>query len=149
MSNGDDVLLTFAVDGLDTLFVPEVATPARADELWRTTCFEMFWRPSAGDGYVEFNLSPSLRWAAYAFDRYRDGMRDLPLAVDPVIERTRDGIEVDVDLSTVPSSAADVALTAVIEEIDGTKSYWSLAHPPGAPDFHHPDCFALHIPAVA
>ena len=42
-----------------------------------------------------------------------------------------------------------LAITAVIEERDGTKSYWSLAHPEGAPDFHHPDCFTLHLPARA
>ena len=35
----------------------------------------------------------------------------------------------------------------VIEELDGTKSYWALAHPPGKPDFHHPDCFALTLAA--
>ena len=27
-------------------------------------------------------------------------------------------------------------------------SYWALAHPPGKPDFHHPDCFALELPAA-
>lgn len=40
-----------------------------------------------------------------------------------------------------------LALSAVIEETDGTKSYWALRHPPGAPDFHHPDCFALTLGA--
>jgi hypothetical protein len=35
-----------------------------------------------------------------------------------------------------------LGLSAVLEEQDGTKSYWALAHPPGGkPDFHHPDCF--------
>ncbi|HMP45247.1 MAG TPA: DOMON-like domain-containing protein [Sphingopyxis sp.] len=40
-----------------------------------------------------------------------------------------------------------LALSAIIEEKDGTKSYWALAHPPGKPDFHHPDCFALTLEA--
>ena len=44
-------------------------------------------------------------------------------------------------------AGARIALSAVIEEVDGTKSYWALRHPPGAPDFHHPDCFALELPA--
>jgi hypothetical protein len=39
-----------------------------------------------------------------------------------------------------------LALSAVIEETDGRKSYWALAHPPGTPDFHHPDCFTLELP---
>ena len=43
----------------------------------------------------------------------------------------------------------EAAICAVIEEADGTKSYWALAHPPGAPDFHHPDCFVLDLPPPA
>jgi hypothetical protein len=40
----------------------------------------------------------------------------------------------------------ELGLSAVLEEKDGTKSYWALAHPPGdKPDFHHPDCFAARL----
>jgi hypothetical protein len=36
----------------------------------------------------------------------------------------------------------------VLEEQDGTKSYWAIAHPdPDKPDFHHPDCFAAQLGA--
>jgi len=41
------------------------------------------------------------------------------------------------------------AITAVIEEADGTKSYWALAHPAEKPDFHHPDGFVLELPGPA
>ncbi len=148
----DTVSLGFAVTGADALVLPEPALPGRADELWRTTCFEMFWHPAGAEGYVEMNFSPSGRWAAYAFDGYRLGMRPHSMAVDPVIALRRDGDrligEVAVDLSTLPREAAFVGLFAVIEETDGTKSYWALAHPPGRPDFHHADCFALELPAI-
>jgi hypothetical protein len=33
----------------------------------------------------------------------------------------------------------------VIEEAGGGISYWALAHPPGRPDFHHADGFALEL----
>ena len=56
--------------------------PARTDELWRSTCFELFLRFDDDERYVEFNFSPSTRWAAYAFDGYREGMAELPLAAD-------------------------------------------------------------------
>jgi hypothetical protein len=39
-----------------------------------------------------------------------------------------------------------MGLNAIIEESDGTRSYWALAHPPGEPDFHHPDCILLELP---
>jgi hypothetical protein len=42
----------------------------------------------------------------------------------------------------------EAGLSAIIEELDGTKSYWALAHPPGKPDFHHADCFALRLAAA-
>lgn len=40
-----------------------------------------------------------------------------------------------------------MGLSAIIETNDGTKSYWALRHPPGKPDFHHRDCFALELAA--
>ena len=39
----------------------------------------MFIRPEDGEGYYEFNFSPSGEWAAYRFSGYREGMADLPL----------------------------------------------------------------------
>ena len=41
-----------------------------------------------------------------------------------------------------------LGLSAVVEERNGRISYWALAHPPGKPDFHHPDCFRLELPAA-
>jgi hypothetical protein len=41
-----------------------------------------------------------------------------------------------------------LGLSAVIEERNGTRSYWALAHPAGPPDFHHPDCFAVKLAAA-
>ncbi len=150
----DDVLLTFVVTGADRLLLPERVSADRTDGLWRTTCFEMFWRPAGAVGYFEFNFSPSTRWAAYAFDGYREGMRDLPLQIAPHIGRdadhrgTRAAWDIDVDLSDLPRGPALVGFSAVIEETDGTKSYWALAHPSGAFDFHHEACFALEVPAL-
>ena len=149
MTDADDVLLTFYVTPGAALAVPVSTSPVRADGLWQRTCFEMFVRV-AGESYVEFNLSPSREWAAYAFDGYRAGMRDLALPVDPHIELERQGgafvLEADVDLAAIQAGRATVGLSAVIEEVDGTKSYWALRHPHGKPDFHHPDCFALELP---
>jgi hypothetical protein len=43
----------------------------------------------------------------------------------------------------LPSGAArQLGVAAMIEETNGRRSYWALAHPPGKPDFHHADCFA-------
>jgi len=48
--------------------------PDRGEGLWRHTCFEAFVRVGGDEDYLEFNLAPSGDWAAYRFDRYREGM---------------------------------------------------------------------------
>ena len=48
--------------------------PYRGDELWRHTCFEAFVRVGGDEDYLEVNLAPSGDWAAYRFERYREGM---------------------------------------------------------------------------
>lgn len=129
--------------------LPARAAPARCDGLWKTTCFELFLR-GEGPGYVEFNFSPSCEWAAYAFEAYRSGMRDLPVEVPPRIDGgevggTEYSLQTEIDL---PWHADLASITAVIEETDGTRSFWALAHPPGKPDFHDPACFVLELPAA-
>ncbi len=140
-------LLSYSVDGAHALALPAPGAGQRTEGLWRTTCFELFVRPAAGEGYFEFNLSPSTDWAAYAFGGYRERMRDLIVPV-PRIERTAAGLTSTLDLSGLPAGPGRLGLSAVIDELDGTRSYWALAHPPGKPDFHHPDCFALELPAA-
>jgi hypothetical protein len=44
-----------------------------------------------------------------------------------------------------PDAKLALALSAVVEEHDGTLSYWALKHPPGRPDFHHADGYALDL----
>lgn len=62
------------------LLLPPAAKPQRTDGLWRTTCFELFVLDPETGAYLEFNMSPSGCWAAYAFDGYREGMRELPIS---------------------------------------------------------------------
>lgn len=139
--------LIYRVEAAGEVIWPEPAIPARKDGLWQATCFELFLKPDGGSAYVEFNFAPSREWAAYAFDAYRAGMRDLACAAVPKIERRREGVDVRCDLSTSSREAMGMALTAVIEERGGRRSFWSLAHAPGAPDFHHDDCFVARLPA--
>jgi len=136
--------LRYAVTGAvaDIRLAPK-EYPARADELWRTTCFEAFVAEADGS-YAEYNFAPSTRWAIYHFDSYRAGMRSSGAA--PRIEVNAEVNRFDLATSIpVSQNAARLALTAVIEETDGNKSYWSLRHPPGKPDFHHADSFAYEL----
>ena len=102
--------------------------------------------------YHELNFSPSREWAAYAFSEYRNGAR-LADSFDPQIAlRTRaDALELEATVhlqrlsSELAAAKLSVGLSAVIEDADGGLSYWALRHPPGKPDFHHPEAFALEL----
>jgi hypothetical protein len=147
------LLLTFRVVGnLNGVQIPPPAAPRRADELWRHTCFEAFVAPASGEAYFEANVSPSLEWAVYRFDGYRRGMT--PANANGALCELDAGassmvLRAEVDLSDLGEMAGPwrLGICAVIEARDGTFSYWALAHPPGRPDFHHADCFALEVPA--
>ena len=128
--------------------LPPPAEPLRTDELWRATCFEAFVETAPGAGYYEFNLSPSGKWAAYHFAGYRQAMALAELS-PPAIITGANATHIDVDaLIYLPPSDAPwrLALSAVIEETNGERSHWALKHPPGKPDFHHPDGFLLEQP---
>jgi hypothetical protein len=133
------------------LAIPPSSAAARTDELWRHTCFEAFLRPSAGEGYFEFNFAPSTAWAAYRFTGYREGMAPAEIAAPQIAVATTDTalvltVKLDLVSLRLPPGPCRLALSAVIEAKSGAKSYWALAHPPGRPDFHHRDSFACELP---
>ncbi len=139
----DRTLLTYTIEGdIPGLVVPQPRAPACADELWRTTCVELFVKRPEG-GYREFNVSPSGLWASYDFSGYREGMvpADTP-SPEVAVRQTERQLIVEVGIDAVRGRTA---LSAVIESADGTRSYWALAHPSDKPDFHHPDSFLLDL----
>lgn len=144
------LLLRYIVQGVDALSVPVFGGKGRADDLWQTTCFELFLKAGEGAGYCEFNFSPSERWAAYRFEEYRSGKVDFNPRTLPEVTGAGGAftyvLTVTLDIADL-EGAVSAGLSAVIEEKDGTKSYWALAHGAGDPDFHHPACFALPVPA--
>jgi len=147
-SDGDRLDLTYRLVGVTPqLCLPEMATAQRADELWRHTCLEVFMQAVGETSYLEFNFSPSGQWAGYRFEDYRLGMTASEVVPNLAIQRTRNGLELTARLCLPAFAKVNwrLALCAVIESVEGHYSYWSLAHPPGKPDFHHPRSFALTL----
>lgn len=150
--DGGTLHLTYRVTGaIGDVLWPVPAEPAFTDELWRHSCFEAFVGEEGTPRYVELNIAPSSQWAAYDFDRHRTGMRRADGArVSEVVWQPRPDVaelRATADLSGLAGADWDVALTTVIEERDGTKSFWALAHPPGPEDFHARDCFTARLAA--
>jgi hypothetical protein len=154
---GHLVLLYLVTGRISHLYLPPVAPPARAPELWQHTCFEAFVRASPSAAYYEFNFAPSTQWAAYRFSDYRNNMNVANEVSSPRIEVQSSGefyeLQASLDLTGMSGLLDDavwrLGLSAVIEETSGRKSHWALAHPPGKADFHHSDCFACELPAAS
>jgi hypothetical protein len=138
---------------LSAVRIPASRTPARADELWKHTCFEAFIaHPSASGQYIELNFSPSTQWAAYSFESYRKGMTPVALPAAARIEVTTAASRLIVDARVgmpermgASGAGLRIALSAVIEDESGRLSYWALKHAPDKPDFHHAAGFILEV----
>lgn len=141
---------TFKANGpIERLRLPQQHAPARRDFLWRTTCFEVFFKPVGASRYFELNFSPSTDWAAYVFEDYRTGMDIAAVTAEVCETRTSgDAFELSARCQLDEAGALTGAplcanLCAVLENHNGEKSYWALAHHCEAPDFHHQDSFIL------
>ena len=150
------LMISYFVTGtMNDIAIPPIMTPARTGDLWRHTCFEAFVRTGSAPAYYEFNFAPSTQWASYRFSSYRNGISEAEIAT-PSIEVQSDSdhitLQVSLALDHLPDLSREASwrlgLSAVIEDQSGGMSYWALAHPPGKPDFHHTDCFALELSAA-
>ena len=138
----------FGVGAPAQRFVIPDGEPDRADELWKTTCFEAFLREAGQKRYREWNFAPSGQWATYDFSSQRKGMKNADVDQAPYI-RMEDNLTWWALGATIAVDAEkkwELGLSAVLEEKDGTKSYWALAHGGDKPDFHSPDCFVARLP---
>jgi len=155
-----ELVCTFAMTGeLDRIVIPKSLDSRRVNGLWRHTCFEVFIQGEDMPAYREFNFSPSGQWQAYAFSSYRQGGA-LDTALGPLLTRQDDVgqgsagpdgagqlvLECRIPRAALPQGQQwRAGLTAVVEDADRGLSYWALRHPPGKPDFHHTDGFALTL----
>jgi len=156
--SGETLSVTYTIEGdVDGIRLPPPRPPRTAARLWQHTCFELFIARQGDAGYYEFNLAPSGEWAVYGFERYRRHlMLEDAAVVDPQIAIRREARSLALDAlialdrlaPTYARAALFVALAAVVEDDDGSLSYWALKHPPGAPDFHHPDSFQLRLDEI-
>lgn len=143
--------LEFGIDAAtDAVAIPAPSPRIFKHDLWRHTCFELFAAGEDG-AYREFNFSPSTEFAIYDFPQYRIGMTPVSTAGTPSIQPRQGGLSVHVNLPftllrPAGAIACQIGIAAVIEERDGTLSYWALRHPQEKPDFHHRDGFLINWP---
>ena len=139
------------IENAGRLVLPPFVGRKRSDELWKTTCFEIFLKEPGAQSYTEWNLSPSEGWNAYNFDDYREGMRErhVPRTPDCTMRPGNAFAVFDaaIPASTISDDEQQMGITCVLEEEGGVKSFWAMKHAKDQPDFHDPACFAARLAA--
>jgi hypothetical protein len=126
--------------------------PKQRDELWRSTCFEVFFARPGETGYWELNISPCGDWNFYSFRDYRQGQESEARVESLASVAERKGseaysLEVTIPLAAIlaphPQAPLQLGVTAVIATTVGDLSYWALRHCGEKPDFHLRESFVL------
>jgi len=144
--------IQYRVSGEDVLRIlwPEDSSqPEIKDDLWRSTCFEMFMATKFDPGYLEYNFSPSRDWAMFAFTKYRDrkefgDMPDLHIRNGCIDSKILTEVSFIID-SEYQDKHLDVGMSAIIETVEGDIFYYALAHDGNSPDFHIRNTFMIDI----
>lgn len=130
---------------------PVHASPSRKNELWRTTCFELFIKTPDGPEYWEYNLGPSGDWNVYRFTGYRSALQQEPLvasiSIETEIAQTR-LVSLQATLALPPRLVGQklaIGISSVIEDTAGGLHYFALRHGGLKPDFHDPAGFVLSL----
>ena len=138
-------LLSFEITGKgvnQVLINDRNPKPIRKKDLWKETCFECFFGVGGTKNYFEFNGSSSGDWALYSFDDYRQGMKDVPVSANPVMEKFEKSPSKIICVWRIPYFTKNIiqnaSFTAVIKTsaTSDEVSYWALKHTGEKPDFH-------------
>jgi len=146
------LVLSFVLQGnLDDIVLPTATEGTRCDNLWQSTCLEMFWAEEKKKNYWELNLAPNGGWNVYAFTDYRTGMRQEDRVAEPHIQITRTpgsfSLTAELEIGNIHPNFAPLraGVSGVLQHRDNRLSYWALAHPKEKPDFHAPQGFLLRV----
>ena len=151
--NAETIQIHYQVTGdLNAVVIPQRTNPpVRRDELWTTTCLELFIGAKTSSPYWEFNLSPNGDWNIYKLSDYRTNLtpelhyQDLASTMHSAASHFELNLvcPIPVDIKTSPK--LDVAICAVMQFKHGPISYWALNHGGAEADFHRRDGFVLNL----
>ena len=136
-------------------------TAGRCHELWRQTCFELFFGMKGTPAYWEVNWVPCGAWGregtcwnVYHFAGYRSQMREEEVIGAPVCRVMQDpgflSFPCTIHCAGLLDDSSDlhIGVSSVIEATDGSLSYWAVDHHGAEPDFHNRSSFSMLLPGV-
>lgn len=120
------------------------------ENLWTTTCFEIFFKNEKTSDYYEFNFNSKGEWNVFYFSDYRKR-----------VEGTKNSVEVKMQTQTMAgrplliysfdiSNLVNLKFPSHVNLSTVTKgkagiSYWSQKHSGQKADFHDPKNFTLTL----
>jgi hypothetical protein len=118
----------------------------RADELWKTTCFEAFFGVAGDSKYWELNLSPSKKsWNLYKFEDYRSPQPPTPSKDFELIKVLATSSTLEAEFNSKLNWKSVEASLAVVVRTETATHYFALAHAGPKPDFHLRKSFILKM----
>jgi hypothetical protein len=116
----------------------------RADELWKSTCFEAFMAHPKQNAYWEINISSQGGWNLYHFTAYRQPQPPQQNFDFKLIELSTTATQVRAVLEhSLASKQLDASLCCVIKSKNNETFYYSTQHAGVKPDFHLRESFTL------
>lgn len=156
---GGILTLVFSIEDLQRLiqdFYPiethteKIGIIYPAENLWQTTCFEIFLKNKQFPSYYEFNFNSSGDWNLFYFSNYRERVKNFSHSVKIKMstQMINDKIQLRyiLDLKELAhlKFPCQANLASVIRE-KSKISYWSQKHNKKTPDFHDPENFSLQL----
>jgi hypothetical protein len=133
--NANNLRLRYSIGFTRGLVWPEFAALERKDELWKSTCLELFLSSPDDPSYLEINLSPCGAWNSYSFSGYREGMKTEPDTELVEFQVDSPGV---ITASFLIGRLSDPVLfgpATILANKDGRLRYFSTKHGE-TPDFH-------------
>lgn len=118
----------------------------RAHELWKDTCFELFFSEPGSGEYFECNVNVKGKWNVYAFTAYRNPMPPQEVPVFRVTSvRVGEGILAAEIVGELPlPRTLECGLSAVINTTQG-EFFYATSHKSTKPDFHMRESFVVRV----
>ncbi len=132
------------IHGPEREVVYESHALVRAHELWKDTCFELFWSEPGMDSYFECNVNVEGKWNIYTFDSYRNPKPPVEATQYRITKVTvgEGMIEAEIVCEETLPLTLECGLTAIVNTTEG-EFFYATAHKGKEPDFHVRESFVV------
>jgi len=142
----NEYLLTYSICGdISEIIIPVIEyipkSYKRHDELWKTTCFELFLGSKKHRKYIEVNLSSDYKYNIYSFDDYRSNMKEERSMILKSIKNNIAKQKLTLNYILKSKKVININdlrfnITAVIKYKNQKIEYWAINHNKEKADFH-------------